>query len=120
MLHKTKNQQDHLLIVDLADNIMAQTTIPIAHHAALRAGFAGYPPNPRWNVSKFQAWKTGQKWQEALQKGEMIIRTHDQMLVEKTEQEQKKLEEQAPKECLKFSAWAKQLVTQKFSLIINQ
>ncbi len=116
MLHNIKDQQDHLL-VDLAENIVAQTTIPITHHAALRAGFAGYPVNPRWCVTKFQAWKTGQKWQEALQKGEMIIRSQDQMLVSNNQEQEIRKEESRSTECFKFSVWAKQLVSHQLSII---
>lgn len=116
MLAKLNHQQDHLL-VDLGDQIFAKTTIPITHHAALRAGFAGYTPNPRWNVTKFQAWKTGQKWQQALQKGEMIIRPQDQMLVFKSEQEKQSIDQPISTDCFKFSVWAKQLITNQFSVI---
>jgi hypothetical protein len=119
MLHKTTHQQDHLY-VDLAENIVAQTTIPITHHPALRAGFAGYPSNPRWSVTKFQAWKTGQKWQEALQKGEMVIRSQDKMLVSKHELSEIIKEDNLSTECFKFSVWAKQLISNQLSLISNQ
>lgn len=118
MLRNIQDQQDHLL-VDLADNIVAQTTIPITHHAALRAGFAGYPANPRWNVTKFQAWKMGQKWQEALKKGDMIIRSQDKMLVSNNKGQEIIKEESRSTECFKFSAWAKQLVSHQLSIINN-
>jgi len=116
MLGNLNHQQDHLL-VDLGDQIKAKTTIPITHHAALRAGFAGYPPNPRWNVTKFQAWKTGQRWQHALQIGDMIIRSQDQMLVFNNEQEKQSTDQPISTNCFKFSVWAKQLITNQLSFI---
>jgi len=67
-------------IVELSKNVSVRTTIPESNYPALRSGFEGYPPNPRWTVSKYRAWKTGQQWRNALQRGEMVIR-RDQLLV---------------------------------------
>ncbi len=67
--------------VDLADNIWLCTDIPQDNHAALRSGFAGYPANPRWTVSKFKAWKTGRRLREALSDGSMAVRQTDSLLV---------------------------------------
>jgi hypothetical protein len=68
-------------VVDLTESIMLRTAIARENHAALRSGFAGYPPNPRWNVTKFRAWKTGRQLKEALEHGEMVVRSTDCMLV---------------------------------------
>ncbi len=69
------------MVVDLTDNVLVNTPIPSAHHAALRSGFAGYPANPRWNATKYKAWKIGREWREALARGEMVVRSTDSMLV---------------------------------------
>ncbi|ACK69787.1 conserved hypothetical protein [Gloeothece citriformis PCC 7424] len=69
------------VVVDLTDNILLHTDIAVENHAALRSGFAGYPANPRWNVSKFHAWKTGRQLREALAQGQMVVRSTDSMLI---------------------------------------
>lgn len=69
------------IIVDLTEKVFIRTIIPKESHAALRSGFAGYPPNPRWNVTKYHAWKKGCQWRENLNKGKMRVRTQDCMLV---------------------------------------
>ncbi len=79
MLEK-KNHQNYA-VIDLTKNVLVNTAIPKANHAALRAGFAGYPPNPQWTTSKYLAWKTGSKWRKALANGEMTVRSQDGMLV---------------------------------------
>ncbi len=68
-------------IVELTQGILVRTPIPQAAHSALRSGFAGYPTNPRWNAAKFRAWKTGRCWRNALDRGELIVRSVDSMLV---------------------------------------
>lgn len=78
-----RNCQNYI-VVDLDKNILVNTTIPSANHAALRSGFAGYPVNPRWSSAKYLAWKTGYKWRKALASGEMIVRSQDCMLVPMT------------------------------------
>ncbi|MDB9313324.1 hypothetical protein PN462_09455 [Spirulina sp. CS-785/01] len=60
-------------IIELSDNVKVQTEIKTENVPALRAGFAGYPRNPRWNATKFYAWKTGCQWRNALDTGEMTI-----------------------------------------------
>lgn len=75
-------------VIELAEGILVNTTISSQQHAALRAGFAQYPSNPRWNVAKFYAWKTGRQLRQALAKGEMIVRTTDSMLVKIEEVEE--------------------------------
>lgn len=77
---------DHVRVVDLADGVLVRTLIPPQNHPALRSGFAGYPANPRWDVAKFRAWKTGRQWREALHEGEMTVRDSDSMLVSAQEQ----------------------------------
>ncbi len=76
------------VLVDLADGVLVNTRISSDKHPALRSGFAGYPSNPRWNVSKFHAWKVGRQWRDALAKGEMVVRTTDSMLVSVAEVEE--------------------------------
>jgi hypothetical protein len=66
-------KQERTAIVELSKNISVRTTLPESSYPALRSGFEGYPPNPRWTVSKYRAWKTGQQWRNALQKGEMVV-----------------------------------------------
>jgi hypothetical protein len=68
-------------VVDLSEDVLLNTTISQENHAALRAGFAGYLPNPRWSVTKFRAWRTGRQLREALARGEMTIRASDRMLI---------------------------------------
>ena len=60
---------------------MAATNITQENQAALRSGFVGLPPNPRWSTTKFCAWRTGRHWREALAKGKMRVRKTDSMLV---------------------------------------
>ena len=74
-------QSRNLMIVELTDQVTASTTISPENHPALRSGFVGFPPNPRWSTTKFCAWRTGCQWREALTKGRMIIRKGDSMLV---------------------------------------
>ncbi len=69
------------MVVDLKNGVLFHTNIPPENHAALRSGFAGYPANPRWNINKFQAWKTGHKLCQALKQGELVVRSSDSMLV---------------------------------------
>lgn len=74
-------KERNFMVVDLTENVLVRTLIPSSNHAALRSGFAGYPVNPRWNATKFQAWKTGRQWREALARNEMVVRSTDSMLV---------------------------------------
>jgi hypothetical protein len=91
MLNNLKHQDP--IVVDLTENVLVSTIIPYENHAALRSGFAGYPANPRWSMTKFRAWKTGRQWREALAQGAMIVRSTDSMLVCATETEDSDLEE---------------------------
>jgi hypothetical protein len=68
-------------VVDLTDKVSVRTAILQEHHPAMRCGFAGYPANPRWSVSKYQAWKTGRQLREALAQGLMVVRQSDSLLV---------------------------------------
>lgn len=77
----------HARVVELTEGVWVNTTIASEQHSALRSGFAGYPSNPRWNVAKFYAWKTGRQWRKALSQGEMVVRAVDSMLVTKEEME---------------------------------
>lgn len=108
----------NLVVVELTENVLVQTTIPSESHPALRSGFAGYPANPRWNASKFCAWKTGCMWRRALCQGEMVVRQSDSMLVlaceiEENITEDLCLQQAAPttkKKWSHFPSWAKQLI----------
>ncbi len=101
----------NFMVVDLTEDVLVRTAIPKENHAALRSGFAGYPPNPRWNIAKYRAWKIGCQWREALARSEMIVRATDSMLVLATEQQEEDLEEKPPSsEWLQFPLWAKQLI----------
>jgi hypothetical protein len=71
----------NLNVVDLSDKVSIRTSILQEHHPAMRCGFAGYPANPRWNVSKYQAWKTGRQLREALSQGLMVVRQSDSLLI---------------------------------------
>lgn len=79
MLKKTEHRSP--MVVDLTESIWLCTAMPEENHAALRSGFAGYPANPRWNVTKYQAWKAGRQLKEALKHGEMVVRSNDCMLI---------------------------------------
>ncbi|WP_080570058.1 hypothetical protein [Anaplasma marginale] len=91
MVESKKSQNP--VVVDLAKDILVSTNIPKVNHAALRSGFAGYPPNPRWNTAKYLAWKTGSKLRKALAEGQMRVRSRDCMLVPVGIQEEKPIEE---------------------------
>lgn len=67
--------------IRLADGVNVRTDIPEAQLPALRAGFAGYPMNPRWNALKFHAWKQGRHWKQALQTGELVVSSVEELLV---------------------------------------
>jgi hypothetical protein len=107
------------MIVDLTEKVFVRTTIPKQNHPALRAGFAGYPANPRWNVSKYHAWKIGCQWREELNQGKMVVRTEDSRLVPRTqtqvevrlqEKEHERVKETSSPRCCLFPSWAIQLV----------
>ncbi|WP_051358102.1 hypothetical protein [Rubidibacter lacunae] len=72
-------------LVDLGNGIKARTAIPESDRAALRSGFAGYPPNPRWSAAKHCAWRTGTRWRSALQTGDLVVRSRDALLVNPAE-----------------------------------
>jgi hypothetical protein len=103
----TLNLRDEI-VVDLTDKVFVRTVIPKENHAALRSGFAGYPANPRWNITKYHAWKKGCQWRENLNRGKMVIRTEDSMLVPISEAqiiENKPVQETlSPRSCL-FQGW---------------
>ncbi len=89
-------QQGNLMVVDLTDKILVTTDIVKEYHPALRSGFSGYPANPRWSATKFYAWKMGRQWREALDHGDMVVRSHDSMLVSIAQQEEKVESEKKP------------------------
>ncbi len=86
------NQQRTHKVVDLRDNVLVTTSLPNASIPALRSGFAGYPANPRWNAIKFHAWKLGRKWRHEWQKGNLVVRASDSMLVAPTEDDRQETE----------------------------
>ncbi|MBF2078935.1 MAG: hypothetical protein IGR76_10565 [Synechococcales cyanobacterium T60_A2020_003] len=71
----------NLVTVEIAEGVFARTSIAPENHSALRAGFGGYTANPRWNATKFLAWKTGRQWRAAVANHEMMVRSSDSMLV---------------------------------------
>jgi hypothetical protein len=84
--HRTHPVAAHpLVIIELAEGIRAQTSIPLANHSAVRSGFAGHPLNPRWTATKVVAWKTGREWRQGLLDGTLVVRTSDSLLVAATE-----------------------------------
>ncbi len=88
-------KQKNFMVVDLKEGVKVHTLIPRENHAALRCGFAGYPNNPRWSAAKFHAWKTGQQLKELFNRGEMVVRSADSLLVAASETQDK------PKNCPK-------------------
>lgn len=91
-------------VVDLAEGIYVRTPIPSENHPALRSGFAGYPLNPRWNSTKYRAWKTGRQWRTLLAKDEIVIRPSDSMLVPRAslQGQEPKNPQQSPPEQVRF------------------
>ncbi len=78
----TKIPKNHnLMVVELDQGVMVCTPIPSENHPALRSGFAGYTANPRWNASKFRAWRIGRQWRDDLSSGRMTVRQCDSMLI---------------------------------------
>lgn len=112
MIKKEKNPNP--TVVDLTQDILLHTTIPLDNHAALRSGFAGYPMNPRWNINKVRAWKTGRQLRQALQEGELTIRSSDSTLVPNDNAEQGISVCQMPShqnQWMSCGQWVKQLFT---------
>jgi hypothetical protein len=68
-------------VVELNEQVSVRTAIPQENHPALRSGFAGYPLNPRWNVAKYRAWKVGKQLRDDWERGVMVVRTGDCLLV---------------------------------------
>ncbi|MGK7956193.1 MAG: hypothetical protein AB4063_13240 [Crocosphaera sp.] len=111
---KGKDKHPNPTVLDLTQDILLRTTIPSDNHAALRSGFVGYPINPRWNVNKVRAWKTGRQLRQALQQGELMIRTSDSMLVPSDYEPEGISVCQIPKQPYKWMScaeWVKQLFT---------
>lgn len=100
MLKKTEYRSP--MVVDLTESIWLCTAMPQENHAALRSGFAGCPANPRWNVTKYQAWKVGRQLREALKQGEMVVRSSDRMLIPVKELEKSSDEEVRSKGWIPF------------------
>ena len=77
MAEKTAAQiqakQSDWMIVELNPDVHVKTPLPPQCHSALRAGFAGYSTNPRWNVAKLRAWRLGRQWREALAAEQMVV-----------------------------------------------
>lgn len=68
-------------VIPLTETINVRTNLSPEHIPALRAGFALYPSNPRWNIFKFRAWQLGRQWRSALQAGEMEVCPTNRLLV---------------------------------------
>ncbi len=100
-----KLQQNHSKKVQLSDNIMVLTPLDESCIPALRAGFAGYTANPRWNAVKFHAWKTGRQWRQAYSQGKMVVRSTDGLLVPVEEAEMSSLVQDEPIESPGLPKW---------------
>ncbi|MDJ0579923.1 hypothetical protein [Crocosphaera sp.] len=110
---KTIDRHPNTTVVDLSQDILLRTTIPLDNHPALRSGFAGYPMNPRWNIKKVRAWKTGLRLRQALQQGDLIIRSSDSMLVPSDKEEEGIWVDKTPNQPYKWiscAEWVKQLL----------
>ncbi|MBD2577457.1 hypothetical protein [Oscillatoria sp. FACHB-1406] len=58
-------------VVELSEGVAVRTNIKSSYLPALRAGFAGYPLNPRWGGAKIVAWKIGQQWRIEFKRGNL-------------------------------------------------
>ncbi len=103
------SQNRNLMVVELTDKVTASTTISRENHPALRSGFVGFPPNPRWSTTKFCAWRTGRQWRDALSQGKMMVRTKDSMLVPAIEVE---VSEEEPPSSKYWSNQSSQIILQ--------
>ena len=81
---EAKRQPD-VLLVELNSEVRVKTPLPPSCHSALRAGFAGYSTNPRWNNAKLRAWKLGREWRQALAAGKMQVCGPDAVLMTQEE-----------------------------------
>jgi len=108
--NKDRNKNQNFLVVDLNKDVLVSTKISKPNHAALRSGFAGYPPNPQWTTAKYLAWKTGSKLRKALAEGEMTVRSRDRMLVPVEVQEEKVEKELSHSKFFFLFARAKQIL----------
>ncbi len=66
-------KQSDWMLVELNPDIHVKTPLPPQCHSALRAGFAGYSTNPRWNIAKLQAWRLGRRWRDEMAAGTMVV-----------------------------------------------
>lgn len=73
--------------IELVSGVSVQTSLPPDQVPALRAGFMGYPHNPRWTARKYHAWKTGCQWRTELAMGDKVVRDRDSLLVNAAELE---------------------------------
>ena len=107
---KNHNKNQNFLVVDLNKDVLVSTKISKQNHAALRSGFAGYPPNPQWSTAKYLAWKTGSRLRKALAEGEMTVRSQDRMLVPVGMQEEKPEKESSHSKFFFLFARGKQIL----------
>ena len=85
---------------------LKRLAVRVCQLPALRAGFVGFPTNPRWNAVKFHAWKVGRQWRNDLDTGELKVRTSDSILVHRDEEEPPgKPECSLTKTVQKFGIW---------------
>ncbi len=105
------NQPQKPVIVDLNDQIFVNTTLPLEQHAALRSGFMGYPMNPRWDINKYHAWKTGRQLRSDLQQNKLVVRASDCLLIPQGEAEEVTITESAKGRVNLLSTWTKQILT---------
>ncbi len=98
-------------VVDLKDNILVNTTIPPEQHAALRSGFMGLPLNPRWDVQKYHSWKTGRQLRDDLEKGKLMVRSSDFLLMPKAEAENRPIPQSPTGVNHSILTWTKNILT---------
>ncbi|WP_204105310.1 MULTISPECIES: hypothetical protein [Spirulina sp. CCY15215] len=93
-------------VIELSDTVKIETNIADIYLPALRAGFVGFPTNPRWSAIKFHAWKVGRQWRNGLNTGELKVRVSDSILVHRDEEEPPGKPEHSLEETVeKFSLW---------------
>ncbi|MDY6936045.1 MAG: hypothetical protein SWY16_00135 [Cyanobacteriota bacterium] len=70
---RNSQHKDAVETIELSPGIEIHALLPTEHIPAVRAGFALFPANPRWSALKFQAWKSGRRLRQALDRGETNV-----------------------------------------------
>ncbi|MBE9040161.1 hypothetical protein IQ235_05065 [Oscillatoriales cyanobacterium LEGE 11467] len=97
---RNQQPQDSIGTIELSPGIEIQALISQEHIPALRAGFALFPANPRWSALKFQAWKSGRRLRQALERGETYVGDRHLTLVATEPQVEKPAPRQPIEACL--------------------